>query len=102
MINTHLHYAKLDQLNDIPHYYFDEMPDLIGYILAEATYDCVHLVVIDNNVFVSHDISQICRFIDSYEDYLLDVPIFWQEYKTYEDAYEIALDMQEISPFCYR
>ena len=100
-INTQLHYAELHLIDDIPHYPFDDMNSLLGFILAEATYDCVHLVCIDGNVFVTHDLPQLLRFIQSYEKFLIDCDVYWQEYSSYETAYKVALDMQEVSPFCY-
>jgi hypothetical protein len=30
-----------------------------------------------------------------------DIDLFVQEYESFEDAYKVALDMQEIKPLCY-
>ena len=101
-INTLVHYAPINLDEDIPKYSFDYMHKLLGFLLAEASYDVVHLVCIDNNVFASHDIAKIGRFIESYKGFLKDgIDIFWQEYDSYESAYRVALMMQETSIFCY-
>lgn len=101
-INTELHYATVENRDDIPSLSFEYSNELLGFILAEASYEVVHLVSIDNNVFASHDIAQIVKFIENYKDYLKDgIDVFWQEYKSYEGAYEVALMMQETSVFCY-
>lgn len=110
-INTTLHYASLQLESDFEKLMstesisvgdFDYLNELIGFVLAEASYDCVHLICIDNNVFVSHTISEICRYIESYSKLLHEIDnIFWQEYSSYEEAYKVALLMQETSPFCY-
>ena len=102
-INTNLHYANLMEDEDIPMYSFDDLTTLLGFVLAEASYEVVHLICIDENVFATHDIAQIGRFIKSYKNFLKDgVDIFWQEYDSYESAYRVALSMQETNAFCYK
>ena len=101
-IYTVVHYAPINPDEDILPYPFQNLNELLGFVLAEAGYEVVHLVCIDNNVFVSHDISEIGKFIKSYNDYLIDgIDIYWQEYDSYESAYRVALLMQETSVFCY-
>lgn len=97
-----LHYAKIDNNEDIPYEVFDDLNELISFILADASFDVVHLICIDDNVFVSHDIAQICRFVNMYEDYLKDgVDVYWQEYDSYQSAYAVGLSMQEQTGLCY-
>jgi len=101
-INTVVHYAPINIDEDILPYPFENLNELLGFVLAEASYEVVHLVSIDNNIFVSHGIAEIGKFIKSYKDYLIDgIDIFWQEYDSYEAAYRVALSMQETSIFCY-
>ena len=101
-INVELHYAPINLDSDIPEYYFDSVTELLGFVFSQASYEVVHLISIDENVFASHDISQITRFIKNYEDFYNDgIIVFWQEYDSYESAYRVALTMQETSVFCY-
>ena len=117
--NFILHLAKINLEDDIQAYMFDDLIELKGYALSEASYDVVRLVSVFDRVFVCEDIADVLNFIDTmvYKKYpLLDlqsklnaireseeeiINIFLQEYASYEEAYKVALDMAEISPLCY-
>jgi hypothetical protein len=55
-----------------------------------------------NHVFVTEHLSFICDLINCLKNSLVKLDVFFlQEYESYEDAYKVSLDMQEISPLCY-
>jgi hypothetical protein len=102
-----LHYAQKG--GDIPSYEFDTIDEMLGYSLAEASYEKVYLVSVFDEVFVSCNLGSSLNFIKwNLKEYIPiireevdSIDIFYQEYDSYEEAYQVALDMQEISPLCY-
>ena len=106
--NFILHFANLNlQEDDIPSFVFDNKEDLQAFILAEASHDVVYLISIFDRVFVCEDLADIVVFIEqmilksNYVHYEKYIDVFVQEYLSYERAYDVALDMAEISPLCY-
>tara|TARA_R110000782_G_scaffold264483_1_gene357684 strand:- start:343 stop:672 length:330 start_codon:yes stop_codon:yes gene_type:complete len=101
-INTELHFEPINSDENITRCVFDDNNDLLGFILSNASYEVVHLICIDNNIFVSHDIAQIGKFVNMYNNFLQDgIDIYLQEYESYEEAYKVSLSLQETSFFCY-
>jgi hypothetical protein len=55
-----------------------------------------------NHIFVTEHLSFICDIINCLKTSLVKLDVFFlQEYDSYEDAYKVSLDMQEVSPLCY-
>ena len=101
-----LHYANLELDSDIPCYKFNLKEELQGFILAESELDSVYLVSIFNEVFVTSNMLPLLWFIDKFTtteevQHNKEIEIFIQEYESFEEAYIVALDMQEIKPNCY-
>jgi len=122
-----LHYAKLDLQGDIPCYQLNEGIELNGFLLAESqTHDCVYLVSLFEEVYVTDNILHVINFIEKYyfkpnelnainipteiidevnkfiKDFKINpIKLFVQEYHSFKDAYKVALNMQEIKPLCY-
>ena len=102
-----LHYAQKG--GDIPSYEFEKLDELLPYALVEANYEKVYLVSLFSEVFVSCDIASALYFVEWTLNHYIprireevdSIDIFYQEYDSYEEAYQVALDMQEISPLCY-
>lgn len=114
-----LHYASLKENNDIPSYKLKSDIELFSFLLAEANeIDCIYLVSINQEEFICDHILKVIKFIDknfqgndinkivkevlesvNYIEPL--IKIFVQEYLSYEEAYKVALSMNEDSPLCY-
>lgn len=101
-----LHSAKLDLKNkNIPKYKFDTWEDFAGWILADSTPDIVYLVNIIDEVYVSDSIAYCIYFIEmfknKFDNSIKEMEVFLQEYDSFEEAYILALSMQEIKENCY-
>lgn len=102
-----LHFAQKGR--GILSYDFDTIEEILGYSLAEASYEKVYLVSVFDEVFVSCNLGSSLNFIKwNLKEYIpiirediKEIDVFYQEYDSYEEAYQVALDMQEISPLCY-
>jgi hypothetical protein len=103
-----LHFAPKELMEeDIYLLTFDEIFQLNGYVLADTdVHETVWLISIHEEVYVTEYISSVIDFILTWDlrfksqgcDFM---PIHLQEYKSFEAAYEVALDMKEDSPLCY-
>jgi arginine/lysine/ornithine decarboxylase len=123
-MNYKLHYAPLD-LNgqDIHCYEFRSSIETSAFILSETTTESaiVFLISIGNDIFISENISAIVKFFndnsilslgEAMENLLtekdkefytgVEIEIHLQEYESYEDAYDVALEMREPNPLCYK
>jgi hypothetical protein len=99
-----LYYAPLDLLDDIRETKlksFSSMHQLLADLIIGKK-DIVFLLAFEDNeghseIFVFDKYSRII------EHKCLEVynKVFLQEYKSYEEAYKVALDMQETNPLCY-
>jgi len=104
MIN--LHHATEEDV-DIPKVEFCTLQDCLNFIIANSTEDVVYLISVFDEVFVTDHPIHIVNFIPSVlqdekcNDDSYQVEIYLQEYESFEDAYRVALDMQEIKPLCY-
>jgi hypothetical protein len=105
MKNLNLHFAKVKLDRDIECYQFSKMYELLGYILSNCEPNRVYLISIndkDHRVFVSEFIADVLNFADLLVKPLVgDVDIYFQEYYTYQSAYQSALEMAEISELCW-
>ena len=104
MTKFKLHYAPIDLKGDIP------LLEFINYeTFAFSTFNiynenCVYLISVFDEVFVSDEISKVLSFLMVFTDEEVDleeIEVFFQEYESYEDAYKSALDMMEIKKLCY-
>lgn len=112
-----LHYAHRDLQDDIPVIEFSTYNDLTDYVLEiiERSEKCVYLLTFDSmpddltdydEIIVSQNGYYIYNFFKtgmmSDIDLVLDVRTFFlQEYESYEEAYKVALDMNEGKELCY-
>ena len=105
-----LHFAQHNDEESIPTFVFDDLDELIGFILAESNTNKVYLISVFNEVFVSCNMTSIIGsteyLIDNIFEFLREdiksIDIFYQEYDSYEDAYKVALDMQEVKQLAYK
>jgi len=104
-----LHYAPIELTNEIPCLIFHKKSDLVAWVdlKLEDEYTeskIVYLVAMEgykhDEVFVSDDTMLVLSFIDDNIDNS-QFTWFLQEYKSYEEAYKVALDIQETKPNCY-
>jgi len=105
-----LHYAHIELTNEIPCLIFHKKSDLVAWVDLKLGDDwtespkIVYLVCMEgfiyDEVFVSDDKMLVLSFI---EDHIGHDQFTWflQEYKSYEEAYKVALSMQETKPNCY-
>lgn len=108
-----LHYAPLELDGDIPTFEAKSEFELNGFLLSEAnTEDVVYLVSVDDEEFVCDHILKVIAFISinfqngekrnientNHND---TINVFVQEYASFEDAYDVALDMNEEHKLCY-
>ncbi len=102
-----VHYAGLELTADIPELVFNTKKSFINWLtdMLYSKKDVVYLVCIQDDIFVSENKQMICNLFENpltaVYPYYEDTPIFIQEYSSYEDAYDVALDMKEESPLCY-
>jgi hypothetical protein len=57
-----------------------------------------HLLISESIFHINRYLREIIFFVDKSEDHI----VFLQEYKSYEDAYSVALSMRENSFLCYK
>lgn len=94
---------------------FTDEIEFMGYVLAQTEPEQVYLISLFDRVFVSEDVTDIINFAKMMLDKCFEeikasrvpvgqvevVEVFIQEYQSYESAYRVALDMMEVSEFCY-
>ena len=126
-MNYRLHFASLELEGDIPCHILKDKIELNWFLLAERQkYDCVYLVSLFGEIFVTDNVLCVMNFIEKFtfkpenlnpmnlpQEFMdevneliknyspPDIDLFVQEYESFEDAYKVALDMQEIKPLCY-
>lgn len=100
-----LHYAPIDLGGkDIPLYKFETFKELIDfvevktfgrrgeYVLLVGSNELDQIIIDESGVWIRQNILPLfsaCKVL------------FIQEYRSYEEAYKVALMMKEISPLCY-
>jgi hypothetical protein len=105
-----LHFAQNNNNESIPNFVFDNLIELSGFTLAESNNNKVYLISVLDEFFVSCDIGTVLTstnsFIDSFNKAsfckfefqiknIKNIDLFYQEFDSYKDAYNFALDMQE-------
>jgi hypothetical protein len=106
-VQYRLHYAQVN-VQEIEEINFESQSGLLSFIEEEINKTrkkVIYLLGLNDkpNVLVTSsklDIITFLRYMPTWgssgNDYFL------QEYESYEEAYEVALDMAEESPLCYR
>lgn len=113
-----LHYAPLILTKDIECFEFNNYTKLFEFIDDklggdEFTSDKVILINIENEILVTDNISFneglvedfirfMCYDFDIDEDVIDIVNIYFQEYYSYEEAYQVAITMKEENALCYK
>jgi hypothetical protein len=104
-----LHYAQIDIQGDIPCYELNGMDGVINFvskILDQNTEGIIYLIAIQYDVFVTENCALVYELFSNHlaaaYPYYENEAIFIQEYSSYEEAYEVALSIKEVSPFCYQ
>lgn len=103
----YLNYADMDLQGDIPCYRIEDLLHLNGFLIAESkTEDCVFLVTLCDEIYITDHILFVISFIEMIYKRLelekaKDINLFVQEYDSYEDAYNVALDLKENTPLRY-
>lgn len=112
-----LHYANIDINDNIPLYEFLNFNDLERFILEifADSERCVYLFTFDVKNDINHEYNEIIvtensEFIYNFFktgmmsniDLVTDIDTFFlQKYPSFEDAYKVALDMNEGKELCY-
>jgi uncharacterized C2H2 Zn-finger protein len=111
-----LHFSQNKDEESIPNFAFDNLIDVIGFTLAEASMNKVYLISVLDEFFVSCDVGTVLTstnsFIDSFNKASLwkfefqkknikRIDLFYQEFESYNDAYNFALNMQEAKKLAY-
>tara|TARA_R110000782_G_scaffold156188_1_gene248339 strand:+ start:55 stop:393 length:339 start_codon:yes stop_codon:yes gene_type:complete len=100
-----LHYAEVDNHKDIPCLEFRTHYDMVDFIDA-ATYkkkNVVFLLCQENNptILVTEKYLVVEEFLNRIPTWECVNDYYLQEYYSYEEAYIVALGMQEENPLCY-
>jgi hypothetical protein len=107
-----LHYAKLDLQGDIPCYEFKgiaEIRNFISEIVGQhptgKAENMVYLITIQDDVFVTQNCQLIEELfvgnLNSVYPFYEDEDISIHEYASYEEAYKVALNIQEVTGLAY-
>lgn len=97
MKTINLHYAKVDLDNeDIPKFEFKSHFDLIQaveFLCSDTDCNCVWLLSKENNsdIFISENHESIIDFLKNKSGWNEHADYFLQAYKTFNEAYEVAL-----------
>ena len=103
-----LHYAKLNLEEDISCLEFNNREELVGFLRKNIKEGIVYLLAINDNisddVFVTDNTSLV---IELFNNHLNAAYPFHEkgtclfEFDSFEEAYEVALMIKEVSPLCY-
>ena len=104
-----LHYAKLDLQGDIPCLNFKNWKERMLFICDKVTGSKEKVFVLSINYNADESIDSVyvfdiwncVRFLRDKKYNSIHYTFYLQEYPSYEEAYKVALDMKEVSPFCY-
>ena len=126
-----LHYANLDLIGDIPCIKLTNKEELIYQLNGHSEDPLLHEKLIawknspffarmdkrkesivylcaietppneDGVILVDSNPENILSFVSSHTNTPTMKKIFLQEYNSYEEAYQVALDMKEVSKLCY-
>lgn len=109
---VNLHHAPINLIGDIKKIEFNNFGEHVGkskmwqklHEITKNKNGIVWLVSFKEEVFVTDSVLNLHIFIETIHSMDVDIveaDIFLQEYKSFESAYKVALDMQEIKPLCY-
>jgi len=106
MKNFKLHYASLDLQGDIPCFEFKKHSQMVDFIDEKCigrNGQCVWLLAKnkETDIFISDSHLSIQNFLERLMTWQTMGDYFLQEYESFEEAYQVALDMVEESPLCY-
>jgi hypothetical protein len=110
-----LHLAATDNMRlDIPMFEFNNIDELTHKLINNGLPDDrVWLTCIEDSddeelgmseIFISENYLMIREFIETYEQICVrkyPITVYFQQYRSYEDAYAVALDMKEENKICY-
>ena len=85
---------------------FESYQSFYDYFITLLRDDIVYLLSINETIFVTHDIGIVHYIPDWYAaDWCYKrhgtQDVYLQEYSSYEEAYRVALSMQETNALCY-
>ena len=97
-----LHYAELEMTEDINQIDFANLRSIDEWIdnTLWDKHGVVFVVAVDEEVYVTSSPLSVAGFINYFINGALE-EVFIQEYSSFEEAYKIALAMQEENPLCY-
>jgi hypothetical protein len=105
-----LHYAELQDTENIPCYTFDAWNDLAQFAIDRLNAKDNKRVYLyqygglENPIIISNNPFHLVKYLET-DDLRLSTCGFFshhiQEYNSYEDAYAVATDMMEPHPLCY-
>jgi hypothetical protein len=117
MAKIKLHYAKIDSHDNIECFEFDEGDSAFNDFMLhlETSYfpafgrlkKVVYLFCYVDEIFISDNIDNVLHFMESayYGFNSYTSSDFWdmhlQEYPSFEEAYKVALDINEVKELCY-
>ena len=84
--------------------YFETKDDLVEYLKELKSFDCIWLVTDDGEygeIIITENVFRLVDAVSNDHFNLLDNDLHVQEYQSYKDAYEVALDMREENPKCF-
>ena len=107
-----LHHADKNCVDNIPCITFDHFDEHYGkqkaweylFSVTNGINDIVWLMYFKDEVFVTssiHNLHTYFEMINAFESDDEIVSVYLQEYKSYEEAYSVALMMQEEKELCY-
>lgn len=85
---------------------FESMPEFLNALALKVNQEKVYLVGVEiesiDEVFVSDKADNCFKFIEALvSETETNADIFFFEFPSYEEAYKVALAMQEPKPLCY-
>lgn len=112
-----IHHANVNLIGDIPLYFYESEIVVNAHILTRTTPNCVYLISINEEILITENQLELIKFaqrpgynppsflvkevLNSVGVTTPNCIIFLQEYNSYEEAYQVALDMKEVNPKCY-
>lgn len=104
-----LHYAELDLKENIPAIEFTNKKTyrywVSGYDKINSKSYKIYLIAIFDEIYVTSNIRFVYSYLMDCEygvgEIGINDDVFLFEFKSYEDAYLVALNMREESKFCY-
>jgi hypothetical protein len=100
-----LHYAEVNNHNDIPCLEFKTHFDMVDFIDA-VTMQKKNVVFLlckdqDPTILITEKYLVVEEFLNKMPTWKCVGNYYLQEYYSYEEAYKVALDIHEENPLCY-